>query len=70
MSEELDNTAAEYVLGTLPAGDRARFAAEMRSDPALRAEVLRLQARLSPLDDTAAPKMPRPEVWRAIKRAC
>ena len=48
------------MLGTLPAEERARFAERMRGDPALRAEVRRLQARLSPLDDTAPPEMPRP----------
>lgn len=68
MSEELDNTAAEYLLGTLPADERARFTEEMRRDTRLRAEVQRLQARLAPLDDTATPEMPRPEVWQAIER--
>ncbi len=69
MSEELDDTAAEYVLGTLPADERARFVERMQRDPALRAEVEGLQKRLAPLDDTAAPVMPGPEVWRAIERA-
>jgi anti-sigma-K factor RskA len=68
MSEELDNDAAEYVLGTLPADERARFAERLRTDPTLRAEVNRLQARLSPLDDLAAPVPPRPEVWATIER--
>ena len=68
MSEELDNDAAEYVLGTLPADERARFVERLRSDSALRAQVNRLQARLSPLDDLAAPATPRPEVWANIER--
>jgi anti-sigma-K factor RskA len=68
MSEELDNTAAEYVLGTLPADERARFAEEMRRDSVLRAEVSRLRVLLAPLDDTAPVEMPRPEVWQAIER--
>ena len=68
MSEELDNDAAEYVLGTLPADERARFVERLRSDPALRKEVNRLQARLSPLDDLATPTTPRPEVWANIER--
>lgn len=67
MSEELDN-AAEYVLGTLPADERARFAERMRGDPALRAEVSRLQSRLFPLDEAARLEAPRPEVWRQIER--
>ncbi len=68
MSEELDNAAAEYVLGTLPADERARFAERLKSDPVLRTTVSRLQSRLSPLDDVAAAEMPRPEVWREIER--
>ena len=68
MSEELDDTAAEYVLGTLPADERARFAERMGSDAALRSEVRRLQACLAPLDDTALPETPRAEVWQAIER--
>lgn len=68
MSEELDNDAAEYVLGTLPADERARFAQRLKSDGALRAQVNRLQARLAPLDDLAPPTQPRPEVWANIER--
>jgi anti-sigma-K factor RskA len=68
MSEERDDTAAEYVLGTLPADERARFAERMKSDAALRTAVSRLQARLAPLDETASAETPRPEVWQAIER--
>lgn len=68
MSEELDNDAAEYVLGTLPADERARFAERMKNDRALRTEVSRLQARFFPLDDLATPTTPRPEVWANIER--
>lgn len=68
MSEELDTTVSEYVLGTLPAGERAAFAERMRGDSVLRAEVSRLQALLSPLDDIASPEMPHPDVWREIER--
>jgi anti-sigma-K factor RskA len=68
MSEELDNDAAEYVLGTLPADERARFVERLRNDRNLRAEVSRLQARLSPLDDLATPATPRPEIWANIER--
>jgi anti-sigma-K factor RskA len=68
MSEELDNAAAEYVLGTLPAHERTRFVESMQRDPALLASVRKMQAQLFPLDDTATPEMPRPEVWREIER--
>lgn len=68
MSEELENTAAEYVLGTLPADERARFAERMKGDPALRAEVSRLQAHLSSLDESIPAERPRAEVWSEIER--
>ena len=68
MSEELENAAAEYVLGTLPADERARFAERLRGDSELRSTVSRLQARLSPLDDIAASETPRSEVWREIEQ--
>jgi anti-sigma-K factor RskA len=68
MSAELDNDAAEYVLGTLPADERARFAERLRTDKTLRDEVNRLRARLSPLDNLAAPMPPRAEVWANIER--
>jgi len=68
MSEELDTTVAEYVLGTLPAEERAAFAERMRGDAAMRAEVFRLQARLTPLDDIVPPERPRHDVWREIER--
>ncbi len=60
---------AEYVLGTLPAEERARFSARLRSDPALREAVREWEARLSPLDASAAAETPRAEVWEAIERA-
>ncbi len=69
MSEELDIEAAEYVLGPLPADERARFAARLDRDPALREAVTAWQARLAPLDETAAAETPRAEVWRRIERA-
>jgi len=68
MSEELDNTVAEYVLGTLPADERVRFAEALQRDPALRASVQQLQGQLFPLDDSAAPEMPGAEVWSEIER--
>ena len=48
MSEELDNTTAEYVLGTLPADERARFSERLRNDPALRARGAPAAGAVSP----------------------
>jgi anti-sigma-K factor RskA len=69
MSEERDLDAAEYVLGTLPADERARLAEQLKSDAALRQAVRAWQARLAPLDDTAAAEAPPAELWPAIERA-
>jgi anti-sigma-K factor RskA len=68
MNDELDIAAAEYVLGTLPADERARFASRLAEDPELRRAVRQWEARLAPLDD-AAEATPPPEVWRRIARA-
>ena len=50
--------AAEYVLGTLDAGERAGFETQLASDAALQAEVAAWQRRLAPLDDETAPAEP------------
>jgi anti-sigma-K factor RskA len=69
MNEELDIAAAEYVLGTLPADERARLAIRLRTEPELRDAVLWWQARFAPLDDTAEAQIPPAAVWQAIERA-
>jgi anti-sigma-K factor RskA len=69
MNDELDSTAAEYVLGTLPEAERQRFSERMRSDAGARQAVRFWQERLALLDQTAAAVTPRPEVWTAIERA-
>jgi anti-sigma-K factor RskA len=69
MSEERDLDAAEYVLGTLPAEERARLAERLKNDAALRQVVREWQARLAPLDDAATPVAPPRELWQAIERA-
>ena len=70
MNEEFENAIAEYVLGTLPADERARLEERLAGDAELRAAVRQWQSRLSPLDDAAqADDAPRAEVWRAIDRA-
>jgi anti-sigma-K factor RskA len=68
MNEELDIAAAEYVLGTLPADERALFVARLGSDPALQEAVRRWQAHLAPLDAAVPAENPPAGVWRAIER--
>lgn len=69
MSEEMETEAAEYVLGTLPAGARERFAERMGRDAHAREAVRFWQERLSPLNDSAAAETPRLDVWSAIEHA-
>ena len=69
MNEELQIAAAEYVLGTLPADERARLAAQLASDPALRDAVRWWQNRLSGLDAAIAPEAVPASVWRGIESA-
>lgn len=69
MNEELDIEAAEYVLGTLPADERARFAIRLESDAELLEAVRFWRERLAPLDAGAAAETPRAEVWRRIEQA-
>ncbi len=56
--DEIDGLAAEYVLGTLDAGERRAAEARIASDPAFRAAVAAWADRLQPLADTAAPVAP------------
>ena len=69
MTEELDIAAAEYVLGTLPADERARFAERLQGDADLRATVAQWQARFAPLNDVAPDEAPSPALWQALERS-
>lgn len=69
MNEELEIAAAEYVLGTLPALERARFASRIETEPELRDAVRLWHARLSPLDEAVPSETPPPGLWQAIERA-
>lgn len=69
MTDEPDIEAAEYVLGTLPADERSRFAARLAGDPALRAEVRFWQERLAALDEAAPAEAPPASLWRLIEQA-
>ena len=69
MNEERDIEAAEYVLGTLPADERARLVRDMQRDPELKAAVAAWQSRLSPLDASAPAAALPAHLWQAIERA-
>ena len=65
--DDIDALAAEYVLGTLDAPERAAVAARRQRQPALNAAILRWEQRLSPLNDLVPPVEPSIRVWTAIE---
>ena len=62
-----DRLAAEYVLGTMPARTRRRFATLLRQVPALRRAVAAWEERLMPLADAIPELTPPARVWNAIE---
>ena len=69
MTEEQEARIAEYVLGTLPAEERAEFERELATDPALQAAVAAWDRRLGGLAAQVPPVQPGPQVWAALERA-
>ncbi|MDP4025152.1 anti-sigma factor [Methylobacterium sp. NEAU 140] len=61
-----DLRAAEYVLGTLEAGERAVMAREAERDPALDGRIRAWEARLAPLAAAVAPVAPPTRVRDAL----
>ncbi len=68
MNETLDELAGEYVLGTLPAEQRAEVEQRLKHDPELRAAVDAWEQRLLPLTALAEPVPPSAQLWRRIER--
>lgn len=68
MSEPLDELASEYVLGTLPAEQRAEVEQRLPHDAELRAAVDAWEQRLLPLTALAEPVPPSAQLWRRIER--
>jgi anti-sigma-K factor RskA len=67
--DDPDLRAAEYVLGTLDAGERAAFAREAARDPAVQARIRAWERRLGPLAETVAAETPPPRVRAALLQA-
>lgn len=67
--EDIDALAAEYVLGTLDAGERAAVAARMRREPALATAIAGWERRLSPLLTAIAPLQPPAGLLARIEAA-
>lgn len=66
-SKHSDTLAAEYVLGTLNASERAEAEALRASDPAFSRAVTEWEARLAPLGETVADVTPPATLWSRIE---
>lgn len=64
--DALEHLAGQYVLGTLTPAERQTVQTRQLTDPALRAAVLRWEARLLPLTQLAPPEEPTPGLWARI----
>ncbi|MEP6997071.1 MAG: anti-sigma factor [Betaproteobacteria bacterium] len=64
--ERANALAAHYVLGTMPARARSRFARLARTDSVLGDAIRAWEARLSPLAQSVPPVEPPERVWMAI----
>lgn len=69
MDEDKDGFAAEYVLGTLDAEERAQADALMLVDAPFAAAVARWERRLGELNVLVAPVEPGAPLWERIKAA-
>jgi anti-sigma-K factor RskA len=67
MDEDKDGLAAEYVLGTLDADERAQAEAFMLVDPTFEASVRQWERRLGELNVLVAPVEPPAPVWERIR---
>jgi anti-sigma-K factor RskA len=65
--DDIDALAAEYVLGTLDASERAQVAARRQREPALDAAIAAWEQRLAPLADLVPAVEPPPSVWAGIE---
>ncbi len=68
MIKDFDSAAAEYVLGTLSASDRAEFEASMANDKKLSDAVSFWQAEFSAMDDEFSEVAPKDDIWASISR--
>src|SRR5882724_10238885 len=67
MDEDVDGFAAEYVLGTLSADERAEADALKLVDPGFAAKIREWERRLGELNVLVAPVEPPTAVWDRIK---
>ncbi len=68
-SDEIDDNAGEYVLGTLTDSQRAEFEATLAVNPAAEQAVYAWQDRLLALSTRVPPVQPHPQLWPRIDAA-
>lgn len=66
--DDIDMLAAEFVLGTLGADERAEIQRRRRADPELDGRILEWETRLAPLGDDIAAVAPGPDLLARIER--
>jgi anti-sigma-K factor RskA len=67
-SDDLNDLAGEYVLGTLAGAERVAFEGRLQRDTAAMRAVAQWALRLQPLADAVTPAIPAPQLWQRIER--
>ncbi len=67
-SDDPNDLAGEYVLGTLAGAERVAFEGRLRNDAAAMRAVAVWAAHLQPLADAVTPAIPPTELWQRIHR--
>jgi anti-sigma-K factor RskA len=67
-TDDLNDLAGEYVLGTLAGAERVAFEGRLQRDAATMREVALWAQHLQPLADAVTPTIPAPQLWQRIER--
>ena len=67
--DERSATAAEYVMGTLPVGERKAVRLALETDEALLDDVHSWERHFGALNASIAPEIPPPSLWDRIERS-
>jgi anti-sigma-K factor RskA len=67
-TDDLNDLAGEYVLGTLAGNERVAFEGRLRRDTAAMRAVALWGQHLQPLADAVTPAIPAPQLWQRIER--
>jgi len=66
-SDDLNDLAGEYVLGTLAGAERVAFEGRLQREPAAMRAVASWAQHLQPLADAVTPAIPAPQLWQRIE---